>query len=88
MSECSLTCSEFIDFIMAWLDGELAPEPRRAFAEHLALCPDCVDYLESYQRTVALGKAAWEAPGDAPVPDEVPEALVQAVLAARRGKGA
>ncbi len=84
MSERSLTCREFIDFIMAWFDGELEPGVRRAFAEHLALCPDCVDYLESYERTVELGKAAWDTPADAPVPDEVPEDLVQAVLAARR----
>jgi len=85
MSEQRLSCREFIDFIMAWLDGELEPEVRRSFAEHLDMCPDCVDYLDSYQRTVALGKAAWDAPGDAPVPNEVPEELVQAVLAARRG---
>jgi anti-sigma factor RsiW len=85
MSERTLTCREFIDFIMAWLDDELEPAVRRSFARHLEMCPDCVDYLESYQRTVELGKAAWDAPGDAPVPDEVPEELVQAVLAARRG---
>ena len=83
-----VTCREFVDFIMAWLDRELDPERSRIFSEHLAMCPDCVDYLESYQRTVALGKAAWEAPGDSPVPEEVPEALVQAVLAARRGHSA
>ena len=84
MSPTTLTCREFIDFIMAWLDGELEPDVRRSFAEHLDMCPDCVDYLDSYQRTVALGKAAWDAAGDAPVPDDVPEKLVQAVLAARR----
>jgi len=84
MSEQRLSCREFIDFIMAWLDCELDPETRRCFAAHLEMCPDCVDYLESYQHTVELGKAAWDAPGDAPVPDEVPEELVQAVLAARR----
>jgi anti-sigma factor RsiW len=84
VSEPTLTCREFIDFIMSWLDGELEPDVRRSFARHLDMCPDCVDYLESYQRTVELGKAAWDLPGDAPMPDEVPEELVQAVLAARR----
>jgi len=84
MSGERLTCREFIDFIMSWLDGELEPAVRRSFAEHLEMCPDCVDYLDSYERTVALGKAAWDAPSDAEVPDEVPEELVQAVLAARR----
>jgi anti-sigma factor RsiW len=86
MNERMLSCREFIEFIMDWLDGELDPGVRREFAEHLEMCPDCVDYLESYRRTVALGKAAWESPGDAPVPDDVPEELVQAVLAARRRK--
>ncbi len=80
-----LTCREFIDVIMAWVDDALDPATRTEFDEHLAACVDCANYLRSYQLTVSLGKRAY-APGDldGPVPDDVPEELVQAVLAARK----
>ena len=80
-----LTCRDFIEVIRAWLDDELEPATRTLFAEHLALCVACEDYLRSYQLSVKLGKRAF-LPGDPDdaVPDDVPEELVQAVLAARR----
>jgi len=77
-----LTCRELIDFLSAFLDGELAPEPRAAFETHLSVCPRCVDYLASYRETIRLGKKACEP--DAALPADVPSELVDAILAARR----
>lgn len=65
---------------MDYLDGELAAAPRRIFDEHLAECPDCVRYVERYQQTVRLAKAAV----DAETESDAPEPLVAAILAARR----
>ncbi len=39
--------------MMAFLDGELPPEERAVFEEHLSLCPPCVQYLDSYKKTIA-----------------------------------
>ena len=78
-----LTCRELIDFLAAYLDGELAPGPRAAFEAHLSRCPACVDYLASYRETIRLGKKACEP--DAELPADVPSELVDAILAARRG---
>jgi anti-sigma factor RsiW len=78
-----LTCRELTDFIYAYEEGELPEAERAAFEAHLAECPDCVAYLAGYRRSVALGKQAF-ADSDEPVPDDVPEDLVRAVLAARR----
>jgi len=78
-----LCCRELTDFIYAYEEGELPSDERAAFDAHLAECPDCVAYLAGYRRSVALGKQAFEEP-DEPVPDEVPDDLVRAVLAARR----
>jgi anti-sigma factor RsiW len=78
-----LTCREFADFLMAYDDGELPPAERARFDAHLDECPDCVAYLQSYRATIALGKQAF-ADEDAAAADEVPEQLVQAILAARR----
>ncbi len=77
-----MTCRDFIEFLMDYLSGEVSAEERLIFEAHLAECPDCVTYLKTYQTTVRLGQAAYPAPEE-PVPGEVPEELVQAVLAAR-----
>jgi anti-sigma factor RsiW len=79
-----MTCREFIDFLDDYVDGALPIAQRHFFDEHLAGCLDCQTYLESYKRTVRLGKLAL-ADGDGPVPADVPESLVRAILAARRG---
>jgi len=79
-----MTCHEFTDFIMAWLDGELPPAQKAVFDEHMDICGDCVRYLENYRKTVALGQAAYAPVTEKALREEVPEELVQAVLAARR----
>jgi anti-sigma factor RsiW len=79
-----MTCFEFTEFLMAYLDGELPPEQHAQFQEHMDRCPPCVRYLHSYRLTVRLGREAFADP-DAAVSDDVPEELVRAVLAARRG---
>ena len=81
--QAMLTCREMLDFLADYREGLLEPPQRERFAAHLAVCPDCVAYLASYERAVALGRAAYLAPDDEPPPD-VPEQLVAAVLASRR----
>jgi anti-sigma factor RsiW len=83
MSAPELTCREIADFLMAYDDGELSEEVRRAFDAHLAVCPDCVAYLASYRATVALGRRAF-ADLAAAAAEEVPEELIEAVLSASR----
>lgn len=80
----ALSCREFVDVILSYLDGELDPRRRELFEEHIRACPACFDYLDSYRRTVAMTGTAWDGCGaDDTVPEEVPEELVRAVLAAR-----
>ncbi len=78
-----MTCKEFVDFLMAYLDEDLPALARTTFEGHLDDCPPCKLSLDSYRETVELGRGVC-ASGDDPVPDDVPEALVQAILAARR----
>ena len=66
-----MTCREFVEFLMAYLDAELAPEARAAFTAHIEDCPPCGTYLETYRQTLSLGHAICEDP-DGPVPDDVP----------------
>ena len=37
-----------------WRD-ELAPGDQHEIARHLAVCPSCVAYLDSYAQTIRLG---------------------------------
>ena len=74
-----MSCQEFVEFLMSYLDGELAAEPHRVFEEHMQMCPPCVSFLDTYRDSIRLGKFVCQQQEDV-----VPEALIQAILAARR----
>ena len=80
-----MTCQELINFLDDYVADTLSTEERRRFEEHLRICVDCANYLDSYRRTIALGKAAFapSATPDAPAPADVPAGLLKAILAAR-----
>jgi anti-sigma factor RsiW len=78
-----VTCRELSEFIGDYLSGDLAPEQRTWFEDHLQICDNCRRYLTHYQRVIELGRGAFSDP-DALVPDEVPEDLVRAILSARQ----
>jgi anti-sigma factor RsiW len=75
-----MTCRELNDFLLEYVEGSLAARVRGEFERHLGLCPDCVRYLDEYREVIRLGGVcgADEAPAH-----DVPEDLIQAVLAAR-----
>ncbi|HKA55643.1 MAG TPA: zf-HC2 domain-containing protein [Candidatus Binatia bacterium] len=77
-----MTCREFVDFLPEYVSGTLAARGHVECERHLAGCPDCSAYLQSYRETIKLGKAALADP-EAPVPAEIPEELVRAILASR-----
>ena len=77
-----ITCREFEDFILRYLDGELTDRQRSVFEWHLRICRECREYLAAYQRSREIAVAAL-APANAPVPDDVPEDLIKAILDAR-----
>ena len=90
-----LTCQQMAEFLGEYYDGTLSAAQRREFERHLAICPPCIHYLESYKTTVALEKTSLrETTGDctgncgnaatAPAEPPPPEELIQAILAARR----
>jgi anti-sigma factor RsiW len=78
-----MNCREFTEFLHEYLSGNLPADERAAFDAHLAECPWCVAYLDSYRKTIRLEQAAF-APDDEPPPADAPEELIQAILHARR----
>lgn len=78
-----ITCKTFVEFLMDYLDGDLPASQADEFEVHLSQCSACVNYMNTYQETVRLGKAAFADP-EADVPEAVPEELVKAILEARK----
>ena len=77
-----MTCRELVDFLIEYLDGELPENSRSVFEEHLGFCPPCQAYLDTYRESVALGRGVCADP-EGPVHEDVPEGLIEAILAAR-----
>lgn len=50
-------CKEITDLLMHYLTGKLSASTTRAFQEHLRICPDCVSFLNTYKKTVALNRS-------------------------------
>ncbi|RIK63007.1 MAG: hypothetical protein DCC65_16550 [Planctomycetota bacterium] len=78
-----MTCREFIDFLEAYRSRELPAPQAVEFERHMGLCPSCVSYLRSYEETIRLGRKALCDP-EGPVPQDAPEELIRAILAARK----
>ncbi|MDH3520745.1 MAG: zf-HC2 domain-containing protein [Myxococcales bacterium] len=81
-----MNCREFVEFLMAYLDGTLDAREREIFEAHMVDCPSCETYLDTYRDTIRLGRQCLCDP-DGPVHDDVPEELVAAILAARAQPG-
>jgi anti-sigma factor RsiW len=59
--DLGLSCQELVELVTAYEEGVLPVDERARFEEHLTECPDCVEYLAQFRRTVvAVGLAAPE----------------------------
>jgi anti-sigma factor RsiW len=65
-----------------YLSGELPLDVRQRFDDHLSNCVNCQRYLSGYAESVKLGKRAFDDEAES-LPVDVPEELVQAILASR-----
>ena len=78
-----LTCKEFDDFMVDYLGSELPVWQKFQCWIHVKMCRECGYFVREYQRTIALGKTAFN-DMDGQVPDAVPEELIKAALAHRK----
>ena len=49
-----MTCHDYKDLMMGYLDNELSDEQRRRFEEHLSGCPECARELKEFQKLKAI----------------------------------
>ena len=78
-----LTCKEFDNFMIDYLEGELPVWQKYMCWLHVKMCRECAYFIKRYRQVVALGVEAYDSP-DEPIPDSVPEELVKAALAHRK----
>ena len=51
------TCKQMTDLVFGYLNKTLGPRVKRDFDQHLRICPDCVFFLNTYAKTVALTRS-------------------------------
>jgi hypothetical protein len=51
------TCKEITDLIFGYLNDTLSRSVKRDFQRHLRVCPDCVNFLNTYKKTVATSQS-------------------------------
>ncbi|MFT5259156.1 MAG: anti-sigma factor RsiW [Cryomorphaceae bacterium] len=78
--QTTLNCEQLETFIADYLDGELKPETNKTFEQHLNRCPPCKVYVDNTLKAIQLSKAALVTE---PSREHMPEALIQAILAAQ-----
>ncbi len=49
-----MTCHDYKDLMMGYLDNELTDERKRQFEEHLAGCPECAGELKQFEKLKAI----------------------------------
>ncbi len=78
-----MTCREFAEFLDSYLERSLSGAELAEFERHLVVCKACTAYLDTYRKTIELGRAAFAESKEA-LPPQVPDELIRAILAARR----
>lgn len=75
-----MNCDELADLLHDFVAGELSPEQRQHFEQHLCRCPPCGYFYQSYTVTIHLTR---KLPTLAP-----PSGLLDRLLASlERGQG-
>jgi anti-sigma factor RsiW len=73
-----IVCRSGVELLMDYLEGVLPPELRAALDEHVAGCPRCAAFVESYRNTPRILREATAAT----LPSDI-EASLRAFLRAR-----
>jgi anti-sigma factor RsiW len=78
-----IRCVEMVDIVTDWMEGALDDDTRAAVEEHLAICPDCIAYVDQLRTATALAARLAAGPAPEPAPADVRARLVAAFRASR-----
>jgi hypothetical protein len=72
------TCKQVTGLVSDYLNDKLAPAVKRDFQQHLRLCPDCVNFLNTYKKTVSVTRSIG--------PEEIPPRIRDTIVDFLRGR--
>jgi len=76
-----IKCKRTVQFIEAYIEGDLPSEMRDRFDDHLEECPGCVIFIKTYKKTMRVAPKALGIP-------DVPKDVFQMVLGVLRDSAA
>jgi anti-sigma factor RsiW len=71
-----MTCRQLVELLIDFVSDELPQDHRDLIEQHLAICPPCVHYIETYRLTIHLTRQL----PPKPIPPELADHL-RSVLA-------
>lgn len=74
-----MTCREFNDFIIEYVEGGLSARQLKIFRRHMSVCPMCRNYMRTYLVAVEAGQNLLP-DTDEILPTEVPADLISAII--------
>jgi anti-sigma factor RsiW len=66
------TCQQIVEFLSAYLEGDLDPVTIQHFDQHMADCPPCVYYVHTFRQMIV---ATGQIPTIETIPVELHERL-------------
>jgi len=51
------TCKQITELVYDYLNNALGQRVKRDFMQHLAICPDCVSFLNTYKKTAQITRS-------------------------------
>jgi Putative zinc-finger len=72
------TCKEITALVFGYVNDTLSPAVKRDFQRHLRICPDCVNFLNTYKKTADVTRSIS--------PEEIPPRIRENILDFLRGR--
>jgi hypothetical protein len=66
------TCKQMTALVFDYLNDKLTRNVRRDFQQHLRICPDCVNFLNTYKKTISVTRSIR--------PEEIPPIVRNNIL--------
>ena len=75
-----ITCQQFEDFLIEYLEDRLTVAQRILFERHMKVCPMCRTSLKSYLKVIEMGQAICAEDQKDEVFTEAPQELIDAII--------
>jgi anti-sigma factor (TIGR02949 family) len=50
------SCKDVVDLLSDYIDGECSPDDKAMVEDHLADCPGCIAFVNTFRKSISLAK--------------------------------